>query len=202
VADLESDSRESLLPEPLDLGGVAVCVGPPHSLAVPAALCDVAVEHVVWSRTQDESPRRARVGSVDVKPATRALWEHVVAAIDELNLAGARVPWEPSQAVLRVLRYRPGQCHPWHDDTTIGYASTWSGLVLSAIVQLSDPAGYEGAAVQLDVGGGVVVEVPRGRGTVAVFPSSLRHRVRLLTRGERWAMTVFCPARGEGLRAR
>lgn len=76
----------------------------------------------------------------------------------------------------------------WHAD--IGGGPLARRRKLTLVVQLSDPAAYEGGALEIDPGGGPV-PAPRDRGSAAVFPAFLRHRVSPVTRGVRHSLTTW-----------
>lgn len=56
---------------------------------------------------------------------------------------------------------------------------------LSVIVQLSDPEDYEGGEVQIMDDGGNLYEIPKEKGTIIVFDSRAKHRVRKIKKGVR-----------------
>ena len=86
----------------------------------------------------------------------------------------------------QIITYKTGDHIDWHID--IGPRGQ-SMRKLSMVIQLSDPATYEGgdfeifAFYQAD-------RLPRERGAVLVFPSYLLHRVTEVTAGER--KSVVC----------
>lgn len=61
---------------------------------------------------------------------------------------------------------------------------------LSASLQLSDPASYEGCNLELH-GGRQTLPVPRTRGALSAFPSYAMHRVTPITRGVRKALVLW-----------
>jgi len=61
---------------------------------------------------------------------------------------------------------------------------------LSASLQLSDPADYEGCDLEIQ-GGSRPVALPRTRGTLIVFPSYVLHRVTPIRSGTRKALVVW-----------
>lgn len=164
---------------------------PPHPWAFTNHMCDLALEHAKWRATPTH-PRKARLGHVVPSEVTERMWGRMRWVAAQASLRGPRVEISPPQT-LTVLHYRTGQLLMWHDDT---YAESdregVAGYVLSAIVQLSDPSDYKGGSVEFDAGG-TIWTMPSTRGTVAVFPSTTRHRARTVTAGERRSMTVFFP---------
>jgi len=90
---------------------------------------------------------------------------------------------------LQLLEYTSNetkQHYGWHID--VGGGSSY-GRKISMVVQLSDPADYDGGELQVDEGSEVVM--PKERGRVNLFPSYMRHRVTPVTRGTRWSLVIW-----------
>jgi PKHD-type hydroxylase len=77
----------------------------------------------------------------------------------------------------------------WHSD--IGEGRLAERRKLTIVVQLSEPETYEGGALELMPGAGVLTS-ERARGTATLFPSFVLHRVTPVTAGERHSLTVWC----------
>ena len=82
--------------------------------------------------------------------------------------------------------------YDWHEDIS------WTGSSqlhrkLSLVVQLSDPADYEGGKLELDESQCMESPGPEliRRGSVIVFPSFLKHRVTPVTRGIRYSLVSW-----------
>jgi hypothetical protein len=90
----------------------------------------------------------------------------------------------------QVARYGAEQAahFDWHSD--IGAGALAARRKLTMVVQLSDPASYAGGVLEVWPDGHVR-EALRSRGTAAVFPSFLLHRVTPVTAGERWSLTIW-----------
>jgi hypothetical protein len=71
-------------------------------------------------------------------------------------------------------------------------ANTESVRKLSFTVQLSDPDSYEGGDVQMMDDSNLLYTVPRERGTIVVFDSRTKHRVRKVTKGVRRSLVGWC----------
>ncbi len=86
---------------------------------------------------------------------------------------------------LQLIRYEGSRedHYAWHMDIGIG-ADT--GRKISFVVQLSDPADYEGG--ELEMNSGKILTPPNARGTVVLFPSFMLHRVKPVTSGVRWSI--------------
>jgi predicted 2-oxoglutarate/Fe(II)-dependent dioxygenase YbiX len=180
---------------PDDLCSVIRWYEPPHPLALTDELCDLALEHTEWTGGKPDDDHQADVGGIGtITEETTPLYWSILSAAQALNQFGARLEWDPPNG-FTMLRYRPGHALGWHTDSYANSPdSEVSGFMLSAIVQLSDPSDYEGGAVLFgDAPGEPTLELPRTRGTIAVFPSDTWHHVAPLTAGTRYSMTVFFP---------
>jgi PKHD-type hydroxylase len=80
-----------------------------------------------------------------------------------------------------------GGHYDWHLD--IGPRSI-NHRKVSVVVQLSDPDDYVGGNLELHPGSNSFA-IPRGKGTVVVFPSFLLHRVTPLTSGLRRSLVLW-----------
>ena len=82
---------------------------------------------------------------------------------------------------LQLTRYSEGDFFDWHLDFGAGEISARK---LSITMQLSDPDDYEGGDLQFMINQ-KVVNAPREKGTIIVFPSFINHRVTPITKGVR-----------------
>lgn len=79
----------------------------------------------------------------------------------------------------------------WHKDYGKDYtAAGQEPRKLSLSIQLSDPANYQGCALELR-GGNQVDVAPKARGAVIAFPSYTLHRVTPITSGVRKSLVVW-----------
>jgi PKHD-type hydroxylase len=86
------------------------------------------------------------------------------------------------------IEYHAGFGHfDWHND--YAYLSAERARKLTLIVQLSDPADYEGG--QLEVFDTEPSPLPRERGAVVAFPTFVPHRVTPVTRGVRRSLILW-----------
>jgi PKHD-type hydroxylase len=90
------------------------------------------------------------------------------------------------EETILLSRYQVGDGFDWHTDAAEKETSTRK---LSFSVQLSEPADYEGGALEFMPRG----EIPfsRDRGTIIVFPSYLCHRAARVTRGVRSSLVTW-----------
>jgi PKHD-type hydroxylase len=77
--------------------------------------------------------------------------------------------------------------YDWHQD---GGANTNSPRKLSIVIQLSDPADYEGGDLEILTSRSPVV-INKQKGLAAVFPSYVLHRVTPVTKGIRKTLVAW-----------
>lgn len=77
--------------------------------------------------------------------------------------------------------------YDWHID---GSTMSGSPRKLSLVLQLSDPADYEGGELQVQAGSGIT-SVPREKGLVVAFPSFTLHKVTPVTAGTRYSIVAW-----------
>jgi len=92
----------------------------------------------------------------------------------------------------QLLRYdgaaESGDFYDWHID--IGRKGLNASRKLSLVLQLSDPADYEGGALEVNADGTPVAQ-PRARGALTAFPSYMLHRVTPVTEGRRYSLAAW-----------
>jgi PKHD-type hydroxylase len=121
-----------------------------------------------------------------IRPAPETEWvfqrsfdfvRQVNAQTYEMDLAGFTEP-------LQVAEYAEGQYYDWHLDLGGGRISIRK---LSFIVQLTDPAAYEGGEVEV-----LYAREPeamiKAQGAVITFPTYILHRVKAVTSGARHSL--------------
>lgn len=74
----------------------------------------------------------------------------------------------------------------WHPDEPM-WDGHYRGKKLSLVVQLSDPADYDGGVLELRERS----PTPKGQGLAILFPSFYWHRVTPVTRGARYSLVVW-----------
>jgi len=85
---------------------------------------------------------------------------------------------------LQYTVYNEGEHYNWHVDT-IDEIETDLIRKLSFTIQLSDPEDYSGGELQFLDDGNHTFFAPKERGTIIIFDSRLRHRVRKVKSGSR-----------------
>ena len=89
------------------------------------------------------------------------------------------------QNQIQYTTYSEGEFYNWHTDST-NPDSNGDIRKLSFTLQLSDPSEYEGGDVQImSSAGNELFTVPKERGVITVFDSSLKHRVLKVKKGNR-----------------
>lgn len=77
----------------------------------------------------------------------------------------------------------------WHVD--MGPNPTTPCRKLSLVLQLSDPAEYEGGALEIQPHGKEIIKMHKRRGLVVVFPSWTLHQVTPVTQGNRQSLVAW-----------
>lgn len=78
--------------------------------------------------------------------------------------------------------------YTWHQDIGPGILSQRK---ISITVQLSHPDDYEGGDLEITQGADIATKMPRGEGTVVMFPSYMPHRVTPVTSGVRKSFVLW-----------
>ena len=134
--------------------------------------------------------RRAEVAWLD--DIAQAAWVMdrmmtVVAQANRESFGFDLTDFGESPQVARYGAERQGH-FDWHSD--IGAGQWAAKRKLTIVVQLSDPADYDGGTLQLRPGSNTA-DAPRARGTAIIFPSFVLHRVTPVTLGTRWSLTLW-----------
>ncbi len=132
--------------------------------------------------------RQSTVTWLPLRDESAAVYDFVSQEVQKINeqhfgfdLVGFGEP-------LQYARYRSGNDHyDWHIDSGPGASSLRK---LSVIIQLTGETEYEGGDVQFQAAG-APVNLPRARGTLAIFSPFLLHRVTPVTRGERQSLVAW-----------
>ena len=119
-------------------------------------------------------------------------WEWVIDKIMSQVTEANKTIWNfDLKSIIDNIQYTEyegnGGHYDWHLD--IGPGSI-SHRKISITIQLSDPEEYVGGDLQI-MTGSEYTTVPRGKGTVVIFPSFLLHRVTPLTSGLRRSLVLW-----------
>ena len=174
-----------------------------HATYLPNALtadqCDTLMALVQAHQMKDaglvggttaHSIRRAEIAWLDDIPQTAWVMDammSVVAAANRETFGFDLSDFGESPQVARYGAEREGH-FDWHSD--IGAGNWAAKRKLTIVVQLSDPADYDGGTLELRPDSNVA-SAPRTRGTAIIFPSFVLHRVTPVTLGTRWSLTLW-----------
>ncbi len=125
--------------------------------------------------------RKSHVAWIRPGPGTSWVFDKAQEFVIKANAHAYRMDLAGFTEPLQVAEYGEAQFYDWHLD--VG-AERFSIRKLSFIVQLTDPAAYEGGTVEL-LYSREAFAIPKTQGAMAVFPSYLLHRVNPVTRGLR-----------------
>lgn len=167
--------------------------------ALPTASAALEGEHGV--PTSDVQLRDARTAWIPPDPSNEWIYRKLALVAQRANRA-YRFDLTGFDEDLQFTCYdSPGSFYTWHQD---GLDGTVALRKLSLVVQLSDPADYSGAELELfahhdpaaadgpgPAPAGTEVPPERRRGTVLVFPSFEFHRVLPLRSGVRYSLVSW-----------
>ncbi|GIX14101.1 MAG: hypothetical protein KatS3mg118_2060 [Paracoccaceae bacterium] len=134
--------------------------------------------------------RRAGLAWLDDGPETEWLSRRIAAVVARANRESFGFDLEEFAERMQVACYdAAAQGHfDWHAD--IGEGPVARRRKLTMVVQLSDPADYDGGRLQLHTGTGPRL-ADTAPGSATLFPGFLLHRVTPVTRGRRHSLTVW-----------
>ena len=140
--------------------------------------------------TRSTALRSAKVAWLDDVPAAAWVLPTIISHVAAANRQIFGFDLTDFGESPQVARYdAAGADHfDWHSDVGSG---VWAAKrKLTIVVQLSDPADYEGGVLQLRPDS-QISDAANLRGTAAIFPSFVLHRVTPVTRGTRWSLTLW-----------
>lgn len=134
--------------------------------------------------------RRAELSWLDDLPEAAWVMDCMVRIVGQANRVAFNFDLTEFAESPQVARYgAEREAHfDWHTD--IGAGALAARRKLTIVVQLSDPADYEGGTLELRPDSNVT-QAPQDRGTAILFPSFVLHRVTPLTKGTRWSLTLW-----------
>ncbi|MGE3802511.1 MAG: 2OG-Fe(II) oxygenase [Candidatus Kapaibacterium sp.] len=132
-------------------------------------------------RTQDETLRKSSVIFLPSGGEYNWIYEKLAMVAQQCNFQRFGFDLIGFAQELQLTEYAEGDFFEWHMDFGGGEISNRK---LSLTVQLSDPEDYEGGSLQFMIND-KIVDAPRTKGTIVVFPSFIMHRVTRITRGIR-----------------
>lgn len=141
-------------------------------------------------KVADPAIRRAELAWLDERRGAEWVMDRIVETVARANREAfdfALTDFAESAQVARYGAERQGH-FGWHSD--IGAGAVAARRKLTMVVQLSEPAGYEGGLLEIWPDGNVR-QAARERGTAVLFPSFHLHRVTPVTAGERFSLTIW-----------
>lgn len=155
-----------------------------HVLALSAEECD----HLLAVAGPCREPKVGRLRLAGIPNAGGRAWVHrrIGEVVGIANAVWWRIPGQRTGNI-QALEYGPGDEMELHTDAS----PMFPARSLSALVMLSDPGDYDGGRLEFwhDP---TPTTPPAERGTIVVFPATLLHRVKPVTRGKRFSLTAFC----------
>jgi len=92
--------------------------------------------------------------------------------------------------IIQFTEYKPGDFYNWHyDQHGLGYDGDIPERVMSCSVELCDPKEYEGGGVEFFGLNEEIAESMLGR--MIIFPSTMAHRARKVTKGTRYSLVLW-----------
>ena len=157
---------------------------------------DAVLEAQDGGEVGDESVRRARIAWVPPTDDTWWIYEKLTKVAERANRRYGFDLTGFDEDLQFTVYDQPGAFYSWHQDGLDGRVGRRK---LSMVVQLSDPADYEGGQLQLfdvyeDSDGPELDEfnaAASARGTVVVFPSFEYHRVLPMRSGTRRSLVTW-----------
>lgn len=135
----------------------------------------------------DKSQVDARGSHFPLNAKTQWLYEKMEAAAQRLNQSDYHYDLIGFCENFYYLRYSAGEHFNWHVDMG---AETPAPRKLSLVLQLSDPAEYDGGDFDVMLATDFA-RANKALGSIIAFPSYKIHRVTPVTRGERRTLTMF-----------
>ena len=134
--------------------------------------------------------RRADLAWLDDLPGADWAMDRLIRLVAQANAQGFGFDLTDFAESAQIARYtaaREGH-FDWHSD--IGGGPLAARRKLTLVVQLSDPADYQGGTLELRPDSNIAA-APRDRGSATIFPSFVLHRVTPVTDGTRWSLTLW-----------
>lgn len=136
--------------------------------------------------------RESQVSWIDLNPNTVWLYDKLAYILRQLNAQFFRYDISGFNEHFQYTVYHgtTNGHYSWHVDEANGTNIDSPPRKLSMVLQLSDPADYEGGDLEL-MRSSQIETVEKSRGLIAVFPSFRLHRVTPITSGVRKTLVVW-----------
>ncbi len=174
-----------------------------HPLEIPdvfsAAECTRIVASAAEERFSDgalvggvyaDNARRARISWLDEDGRDAWVFRRLLDTVATANREHFAFRLEDFAEKMQVAWYgaEPGGFFDWHVD--FGDGHTAARRKLTVVIQLSQAEAYDGGDLETNADG-VVRQASRAIGSALLFPSFVLHRVKNVTRGERYSLTLW-----------
>jgi PKHD-type hydroxylase len=133
--------------------------------------------------------RRSQISWLNKTPDTAWVFEKLANVASALNAEYYRFDLTGFGEALQLTNYNQSEhgMYGWHQD----YGGKLSpSRKLSLVLQLSDPADYEGGNLQV-MTGGEPKNIRKQRGLIAAFPAYTLHQVTPVTQGTRQSLVAW-----------
>ncbi len=139
---------------------------------------------------RDHNYRRAELVWLDEQPDTEWVMDRILQLVRVANrdVFDFDVTEFAESAQVATYHSSAGGHFDWHSD--VGEGRIASRRKLTMVVQLSEPVGYQGGALELMTGRDCIA-ANTARGTATLFPSFMMHRVSPVTDGTRQSLTIW-----------
>lgn len=135
-----------------------------------------------------ENIRKSQISWISLNNDTSFIYDRIGYAARQLNGQFFGFDLYGFVEDIQYTTYRPqGDFYSWHMDTNDGHSAPRK---LSLILQLSDPAEYDGGELQT-MTAAEPTTIPKKKGLIVAFPSFIVHRVKPVTRGVRRSLVVW-----------
>jgi len=133
--------------------------------------------------------RRSHISWLKNTPETEWIFARLAHVVSSLNVQFYRFDLTGFGEDLQLTNYEDSEkgMYGWHQDSNgrLGISRK-----LSIVLQLSDPADYEGGNLQI-LNGSTPINVEKRKGLIAAFPSYTVHQVTPVTSGNRQSLVAW-----------
>ena len=189
--------------------------------AIPPKICDEIIKFGLEQKSQialtgivkdDDNPTKEEIKELSSLRKSDVVWmdaawiyKEIHPYIETANAeAGWNFDWDFSEACQFTI-YKENQYYDWHYDSAPEPYDEPNNLnrhgkirKLSVTISLSDESDYEGGDFEFDFRNNdgeknqsSVCKEIRPKGSIVVFPSFVRHRVKPVTSGTRYSLVIW-----------
>ena len=135
--------------------------------------------------------RRSNVNWMPNTSDTGWVFERLAHVVSSLNSQFFRFDLTGFGEAIQLTNYDSSEhgMYGWHVD--FGNSVTSPSRKLSVVMQLSDPADYEGGNLELMPVGKEIIRMQKQRGLIVAFPSWTLHQVTPVTQGNRQSLVAW-----------